>query len=249
MRHGSWRRCGRAKRRGEKPVPSPRGGETGLSRHRVAPSDRVRSVGRYRGTDRDTQQPPVLSVTHLHVAQPVRPCSLEDLSERHPRSEGRSTYPPPGMFGLLGRNGAGKSTLMRIMATLQEPDAGMIHLGELDVVRQKERGPRNARVSSAVVRISPARACGTVAGALCGAQGIYEIAPRQAFNLRVSTAEQLRPARCRSSKAGCSPYRRSSGTGWPRSEKKKAFDPTPRPHELKRLVIETERSPDEVPEK
>ncbi|HEX5870560.1 MAG TPA: ABC transporter ATP-binding protein [Longimicrobium sp.] len=45
---------------------------------------------------------------------------------------------PAGMYGLLGPNGAGKSTLMRILATLQEPDAGSIHLGELDVVRQKD---------------------------------------------------------------------------------------------------------------
>ena len=42
-----------------------------------------------------------------------------------------------GMFGLLGPNGAGKSTLMRILATLQEPDAGTIHLGEIDVVKDK----------------------------------------------------------------------------------------------------------------
>jgi ABC-2 type transport system ATP-binding protein len=46
---------------------------------------------------------------------------------------------PPGMFGLLGPNGAGKSTLMRTLATLQEPDAGSIHLGDIDVVRQKDR--------------------------------------------------------------------------------------------------------------
>jgi ABC-type multidrug transport system ATPase subunit len=43
------------------------------------------------------------------------------------------------MYGLLGPNGAGKSTLMRTLATLQEPDAGTIHLGEIDVVRQKDR--------------------------------------------------------------------------------------------------------------
>jgi ABC-type multidrug transport system ATPase subunit len=46
---------------------------------------------------------------------------------------------PPGMFGLLGRNGAGKSTLMRILATLQEPDAGSATLGDIDVIGQKEK--------------------------------------------------------------------------------------------------------------
>ena len=44
----------------------------------------------------------------------------------------------PGMFGLLGPNGAGKSSLMRTIATLQEPDEGSIHLGELDVLRDKD---------------------------------------------------------------------------------------------------------------
>src|SRR5687767_15129554 len=46
---------------------------------------------------------------------------------------------PRGMFGLLGPNGAGKSTLMRTIATLQEPDAGSIHFGDIDVLRQKEK--------------------------------------------------------------------------------------------------------------
>lgn len=45
---------------------------------------------------------------------------------------------PRGMFGLLGPNGAGKSTLMRTIATLQEPDSGQIHLGELNVLTQKD---------------------------------------------------------------------------------------------------------------
>lgn len=45
---------------------------------------------------------------------------------------------PPGMYGLLGPNGAGKSTLMRTLATLQEPDEGAIHFGNIDVLKQKE---------------------------------------------------------------------------------------------------------------
>lgn len=46
---------------------------------------------------------------------------------------------PTGMYGLLGPNGAGKSTLMRTLATLQEPDEGEILLGEIDVLKQKEK--------------------------------------------------------------------------------------------------------------
>jgi ABC-type multidrug transport system ATPase subunit len=43
-----------------------------------------------------------------------------------------------GMFGLLGPNGAGKSTLMRTVSALQDPDSGTIHLGDIDVINQKD---------------------------------------------------------------------------------------------------------------
>jgi ABC-type multidrug transport system ATPase subunit len=45
---------------------------------------------------------------------------------------------PSGMYGLLGPNGAGKSTLMRILATLQEPDAGSAQLDGINVLAQKD---------------------------------------------------------------------------------------------------------------
>ena len=46
---------------------------------------------------------------------------------------------PRGMFGMLGPNGAGKSTLMRTVATLQEPTAGLIAFGDIDVLKEPER--------------------------------------------------------------------------------------------------------------
>ena len=72
---------------------------------------------------------------------------IENLSKSY--ANGRSGAPvkalqnisltiPPGMYGLLGPNGAGKSTLMRTLATLQEPDEGSIHFGNIDVLKQKE---------------------------------------------------------------------------------------------------------------
>ena len=67
---------------------------------------------------------------------------IENLSKTYPNGtralDDVSLAIEPGMFGLLGPNGAGKSTLMRIIATLQEPDTGQVHLGEIDVLREKE---------------------------------------------------------------------------------------------------------------
>jgi ABC-2 type transport system ATP-binding protein len=67
---------------------------------------------------------------------------IERLSKTYPNGvralQDVSLTVPAGMFGLLGPNGAGKSTLMRIIATLQRPDAGSIRLGDLDVLGQPD---------------------------------------------------------------------------------------------------------------
>ena len=67
--------------------------------------------------------------------------SISNLSKTYPNGvralKGVSLTIPAGMFGLLGPNGAGKSTLMRTIATLQDPDAGSIRFGDLDVLAQK----------------------------------------------------------------------------------------------------------------
>jgi ABC-type multidrug transport system ATPase subunit len=69
-----------------------------------------------------------LQIRNLSKAYPNGVRALKDVTLTIPR----------GMFGLLGPNGAGKSTLMRTLATLQEPDAGTVTLGGVDVVRDKD---------------------------------------------------------------------------------------------------------------
>src|SRR5215213_2209007 len=67
----------------------------------------------------------IANLSHTYANGTV---ALEDVSLSIPR----------GMFGLLGPNGAGKSTLMRTVATLQEPTAGTIRFGDIDVLAQPE---------------------------------------------------------------------------------------------------------------
>ncbi|HET7464107.1 MAG TPA: ABC transporter ATP-binding protein [Longimicrobium sp.] len=68
---------------------------------------------------------------------------IRDLSKTYPNGvralDDVTLTIPRGMFGLLGPNGAGKSTLMRTLATLQEPDSGSARLGDIDVLREKDR--------------------------------------------------------------------------------------------------------------
>jgi ABC-2 type transport system ATP-binding protein len=68
---------------------------------------------------------------------------IRNLTKRYPNGvhalQDVTLTIPRGMFGLLGPNGAGKSTLMRTLATLQQPDAGTVTLGDLDVLRDTDR--------------------------------------------------------------------------------------------------------------
>lgn len=76
----------------------------------------------------ETTAPLELRIQHLTKTYKNGVRALDDVSLLIPR----------GLYGLLGPNGAGKSTLMRTIATLQEPDAGSIQFGDIDVLKQKE---------------------------------------------------------------------------------------------------------------
>ena len=71
---------------------------------------------------------PAIEVNDLTVAYRDKPV-LWDIDLEVPRGI---------LLAIVGPNGAGKSTLMRTIATLQEPDAGTIRFGDIDVVQQKE---------------------------------------------------------------------------------------------------------------
>ncbi len=47
--------------------------------------------------------------------------------------------PEGAICGFIGPNGAGKTTTMRILATLEQPSSGSVHIGGLDVVTQPEK--------------------------------------------------------------------------------------------------------------
>ena len=71
----------------------------------------------------------MLEITNLSHTYANGTVALDDVSLSIPR----------GMYGLLGPNGAGKSTLMRTVATLQQPTAGTIKFGAIDVLADPDR--------------------------------------------------------------------------------------------------------------
>ena len=70
-----------------------------------------------------------LQINHLHKRYSNGVIALNDVSLTINK----------GMFGLLGPNGAGKSSLMRTLATLQDADSGDVRLGDIDVLKEKEK--------------------------------------------------------------------------------------------------------------
>jgi ABC-2 type transport system ATP-binding protein len=70
-----------------------------------------------------------LQINHLHKKYSNGVYALNDVS----------LTIKTGMFGLLGPNGAGKSSLMRTLATLQDADSGDVKLGDIDVLKDKEK--------------------------------------------------------------------------------------------------------------
>ncbi|HEX7879337.1 MAG TPA: ATP-binding cassette domain-containing protein [Candidatus Eisenbacteria bacterium] len=50
---------------------------------------------------------------------------------------------PTGLTVIAGPTGAGKSTLLRILATLQEPDRGSVHLNGIDILNRREAACRS----------------------------------------------------------------------------------------------------------
>lgn len=66
---------------------------------------------------------------------------IKNLSKTYPNGvralKGINLSIGQGMFGLLGANGAGKTSFMNVLATLIEPDAGEVTLGDINVLKNK----------------------------------------------------------------------------------------------------------------
>jgi ABC-2 type transport system ATP-binding protein len=93
-----------------------------------------------------------MSVAAPPRATPSRPAGTDPLVEVHGirKAYGATvaldgidlTVAPGTILGLLGPNGAGKTSLVSIVAGLRRPDAGTVHVGGVDVVRDPQRAQR-----------------------------------------------------------------------------------------------------------
>ena len=85
--------------------------------------------------------------------------AVEDLSVWYGRTlavHHLSMHVPPGsIYGMVGPSGAGKSTTMRVLATIQQPDAGTVLIDGIDI------------------RVNPAAVRGSI-GYLPDFSGLYE---------------------------------------------------------------------------
>ncbi|MFB9831923.1 energy-dependent translational throttle protein EttA [Actinoallomurus acaciae] len=104
-------------------------GRQGRSRARLRRyEERAAEVAERRGLDfAEIQIPPgprlggvVLEAEHLHKAYGDR-LLFEDLSLSLPRG---------GIVGIVGPNGVGKTTLMRMIVGVEQPDSGVLRVGE-----------------------------------------------------------------------------------------------------------------------
>ena len=109
---------------------------------------------------------------------------IQNLSKTYPNGvralHNVSLTIPNGMFGLLGPNGAGKSTLMRTIATLQEPDAGTITLGELNVLTEKDAVRRVLGYLPQEFGVYPSVSAEVLLDYFAGLKGLRDAAERRA---------------------------------------------------------------------
>jgi ABC-2 type transport system ATP-binding protein len=78
------------------------------------------------------------------------------------------------VVGLLGANGAGKTTLISLVAGLQRPDSGTIHVGGIDVARNASAARRLMGVApqnTGVYEVLTVRQNLVFFGELCGLRG------------------------------------------------------------------------------
>ena len=110
---------------------------------------------------------------------------IRDLSKTYANGvqalQGITLDIPTGMFGLLGPNGAGKSTLMRTIATLQDADSGSVHLGDLDVLANKEQARRRLGYLPQEFGVYPKVSAAVMLDHFAILKGVVDRKPRKAL--------------------------------------------------------------------